>query len=93
MLAWCRPGALEVLVEHYGDRAYRLAMRITGVRQDAEAATEDALQTAARDIDSIAIRTGLWSWIFRLTARAAYEALRARRRETGEIRILRLPCQ
>jgi hypothetical protein len=51
------PGALEVLVEHYGDRAYRLAMRITGVRQDAEAATEDALQTAARDVDSIAIRT------------------------------------
>ena len=35
--------AADQLVERYGDRVYRLAMRITGVKEDAEEAAQDAL--------------------------------------------------
>ncbi|MEX2148375.1 MAG: sigma factor, partial [Candidatus Rokuibacteriota bacterium] len=46
------PDAAERLVEKFGDRVYRLTMRITGSREDAEEAVQDALWTAARKIDS-----------------------------------------
>ncbi len=36
------PGAPEALVETYGDRVYRLAIRITGNEQDAEEVVQDA---------------------------------------------------
>ena len=44
------PGAAEALVAAYGDRVYRLAIRITSNEQDAEEVVQDALWTAARKI-------------------------------------------
>src|SRR5262249_2096811 len=46
------PEAPEHLVETYGDRVYRLALRITGSNEDAEEAAQDALWTAARKIST-----------------------------------------
>jgi hypothetical protein len=42
------PTAPEDLIATYGDRVYRLAIRITGNEQDAEEVVQDALWTAAR---------------------------------------------
>jgi len=39
-------GAAEALVASYGDRVYRLAIRITGNRSDAEEVVQDALWAA-----------------------------------------------
>jgi RNA polymerase sigma-70 factor (ECF subfamily) len=39
------PDAAEQLVDRFGDRVYRLAMRITGSNEDAEEAAQDALWT------------------------------------------------
>src|SRR5262249_25818178 len=44
------PTAPEQLLDTYGDRVYRLAIRITGNEQDAEEVVQDALWTAARKI-------------------------------------------
>src|SRR5438309_94585 len=44
------PDATDQLVERYGSRVYRLAVRITGLDQDAEEVAQDALWTAARKI-------------------------------------------
>jgi RNA polymerase sigma-70 factor (ECF subfamily) len=78
--------AVEELVERYGDRVYRLAMRITGVKEDAEEAAEDALWQAARKIHLFRGDSAFGSWIYRITANAAYQKLRTRRRQTaGEI--------
>ena len=44
--------AAEALVSTYGDRVYRLAMRITGNASDAEEVVQDALWTASRKIDT-----------------------------------------
>ena len=46
------PMATECLVTRYGERAYRLAVRITGNGQDAEEVVQDAFWTVARKIDT-----------------------------------------
>jgi RNA polymerase sigma-70 factor, ECF subfamily len=85
----------EWLVERYGARVYRLAWRITGAADDAEAATQNALLTAARAIHSVADEPAFESWIYRTVAREAAE--RRRRRQPGDERAMdavveALPC-
>jgi RNA polymerase sigma-70 factor, ECF subfamily len=79
------PDAADRLVERYGDRVYRLAMRITGLNEDAEEAAQDALWTAARKIHMFKGESAFGSWIYRITANAAYQKLRTRRQKSAEI--------
>jgi RNA polymerase sigma-70 factor (ECF subfamily) len=81
------PDATDRLVERYGDRVYRLAMRITGLNEDAEEAAQDALWTAARKIHMFKGESAFGSWIYRITANAAYQKLRTRRQKSPEIAI------
>jgi RNA polymerase sigma-70 factor, ECF subfamily len=79
------PDAAPMLVDAYGDRVYRLAFRITGSREDAEEAAQDALLTIARKIDSFKGESAFSSWIYRVAANAAYQKLRSRRAKWREI--------
>ena len=79
------PDAAERLVERYGDRVYRLAMRITGLREDAEEAAQDALWTIARKVNMFKGESAFGSWVYRITANAAYQKLRTRRQKSAEI--------
>lgn len=79
------PEATEHLVERYADRVYRLALRITGSREDAEEVTQDALWTAARKIQSFKGDSAFGSWLYRIAANAAYMKLRSRRSRAREI--------
>jgi RNA polymerase sigma-70 factor (ECF subfamily) len=79
------PDAADRLVERYGDRVYRLAMRITGLKEDAEEAAQDALWTAARKVQMFKGESAFGSWIYRITANAAYQKLRTRRQKAPEI--------
>jgi RNA polymerase sigma-70 factor (ECF subfamily) len=79
------PGAAEGLVGTFGDRVYRLAIRITGNEQDAEEVVQDALWTAARKIDSFKGESAFGSWLYRITANAAYQKLRGRRGKRHEV--------
>src|SRR5438876_11680819 len=82
------PEAPELLVETFGDRVYRLALRITGSNEDAEEAAQDALWTAARKISTFKGESAFGSWLYRIAANAAYQKLRARRpSKTHEIAI------
>lgn len=81
------PGASETLVETYGDRVYRLAFRITGSREDAEEAAQDALWTVARKIDMFKGDSAFGSWLYRIAANAAYQKLRSRKGRAREIAI------
>src|SRR5438034_8446725 len=78
-------GAAEALVAAYGDRAYRLAIRITGNEQDAEEVVQDALWTAARKIDTFKGESAFGSWLYRIAANAAYQKLRARKAKAHEV--------
>ena len=78
-------GAAEALVGTYGDRVYRLAMRITGNASDAEEVVQDALWTASRKIDTFRGTAAFGSWVYRITANAAYQKLRGRRSKRNEV--------
>ena len=79
------PAAAEQLVERFGDRVYRLAMRITGLNEDAEEAAQDALWTAARKIHTFKGDSAFGSWLYRIAANAAYQKLRTRKAKAREV--------
>ena len=79
------PEAPELLVETFGNRVYRLALRITGSNEDAEEAAQDALWAAARKIHTFKGESAFGSWLYRIAANAAYQKLRARRAKSAEI--------
>ena len=79
------PRAAERLLQAYGDRAYRLAVRITRAREDAEEVVQDALLTVVRKIDSFRGDAAFGSWLYRIVANAAYQKIRGRRRHQAEI--------
>ena len=79
------PDAPERLVATYGDRAYRLAVGITGSAPDAEEVVQDALWSVIRKIDSFRGDSAFGSWLYRIVANAAYEKLRGRASRRAEV--------
>jgi RNA polymerase sigma-70 factor, ECF subfamily len=79
------PQAMEDLVERYANRVYRLALRITGSNEDAEEVTQDALWTAGRKVHTFKGDSAFGSWLYRVTANAAYMKLHSRRSRSNEI--------
>lgn len=79
------PTAAERLLSRYGERAYRLARRITGNGQDAEEVVQDALCTVVRKIEMFRGESALGSWLYRIVANAAYHSLRRRQRHPREM--------
>lgn len=77
--------AAECLLSTFGDRAYCLAVGITGNPQDAEEAVQDAFWSVVRKIDTFRGDAALGSWIYRITANAAYQRRRSTRRRRDEI--------
>jgi len=73
------PRAPEDFVATYGDRACRLATRITYSVQDAEEAVQDAFLLAIQKIDSFRGESAFGSWFYRIVANAAYQRCRRRR--------------
>ena len=77
--------AADLLVATYGDRAYRLAIGITRNEQDAEEAVQDSFWSVVRKIDTFRGDSSFGSWIYRITANAAYQKLRGRAHRRDEI--------
>src|SRR5262249_4240932 len=71
--------AADSLVAAYGDRAFRLAIRITGNAADAEEVVQDALWSVIRKIETFRGDCAFGSWLYRVVANAAYQRLRQRR--------------
>jgi RNA polymerase sigma-70 factor, ECF subfamily len=79
------PMAAEQLVNTYGDRAYRLASRITGNGEDAQEVVQDAFWTVVRKIDMFRGESAFGSWLYRIVANAAYQKLRGRQDRRQDI--------
>jgi len=77
--------AAEILVARYGDRLYRLAIRITGSEPDAEEVVQDALWTATRKIDTFRGDSSLGTWLHRIAVNAAIQKRRTRRSRRTEV--------
>jgi RNA polymerase sigma-70 factor, ECF subfamily len=70
---------VEQLVERHAARLYRLALRITGVKEDAEAVVEDALRAAISTMHSFGDESAFAAWSYRVVGRAAHERRKSRR--------------
>jgi RNA polymerase sigma-70 factor (ECF subfamily) len=79
------PTAAERLVTAYGQRAYRLAARITGNGPDAEEVVQDAFWTVVRKIDTFRGESAFGSWLYRIVANAAYQKLRGRQSRSRDL--------
>jgi RNA polymerase sigma-70 factor (ECF subfamily) len=79
------PASVDRLLTTYGSRAYRLAVRITGNRHDAEEVVQDALWSVVRKIDTFRAESAFGSWLYRIVVNAAYQKLRARSARRAEV--------
>jgi len=71
--------ALEMLMERYGPRVYRLAHGITRNEADAEEVVQDVFLAVFRKIRTFEGRAALGSWLYRVTTNAALLKRRSRR--------------
>jgi len=81
------PTAAERLIGRYGDRAYRLAVRITGNAEDAEEVVQDAFVSVVRKIDTFRGESAFGSWFYRIVSNAAYGKIGRRPQASIEIRL------
>jgi len=81
------PTAAERLVARYGERAYRLAVRITGNAEDAEEVVQDAFVSVVRKIDTFRGESAFGSWFYRIVSNAAYGKVGRRPQASIEIRL------
>jgi RNA polymerase sigma-70 factor (ECF subfamily) len=79
------PIAAERLATRYGERAYRLARRITGNGQDAEEVVQDAFLTVVRKIDTFRGESAFGSWLYRIVTNASYQKLRSKQSRRDEL--------
>src|SRR5262245_39159375 len=84
------PTAAEDLVAAYGDRACRVATRITRNAQDAEEAVQDALLSVIRKIDTFRGESTFGSWLYRIVANAACQRCRRRRGRGADVSLDKL---
>ena len=72
---------LEILMEQYGPRLYRVAFGITRSHGDAEEVVQDVFLTLFRKIDSVEGRAALGTWLYRVATNTALLRRRGKRIE------------
>jgi len=72
--------ALERLLERHADRMFAICRRITGHREDALDATQEAMIAVTRGIHRFDGRSAFTTWLYRVTTNAALDETRRRAR-------------
>jgi RNA polymerase sigma-70 factor (ECF subfamily) len=75
--------AFRALVERHGRRVFHLAYRMTGNEQDAEDVVQESFLRAYRQIGRFESRANVGTWLYRIVANCAIDAIRARRVRAG----------
>jgi RNA polymerase sigma-70 factor (ECF subfamily) len=75
------PAAFEHLVIAHRDRVYRTAVRIIGIRADADDITQEVFLEAWRDLPAFRGESELSTWLYRITVRRCLRHLKRRARE------------
>src|SRR5262247_396851 len=81
VLARARQGdseAFRALVERHSRSVFRLAFRMTGNEQDAEDVVQESFLKAYRSFGSFEARAEFGTWLYRIVANCALEAIRSR---------------
>jgi RNA polymerase sigma-70 factor (ECF subfamily) len=73
------PACLGGFFEAWGDRLYRLALRLTGDPATAEDVVQEAFLKLMRGADRFEGRSGLATWLYRVAYNASLDRLRERK--------------
>lgn len=68
-------------MERHYDRAWRVAFGITGYREDADDATQEAFERALRRLDDFDTSRPFGPWVHRIAANCAVDIIRRRRHD------------
>lgn len=74
--------AVRPFYDRHADRVYRTAWRVLRDRTDAEAVTQDVFVRALGSLHQVRDSTVLGAWLSAIAARAAYDVLRTKRRQS-----------
>src|SRR5215813_4915345 len=77
--------AFEVLVRRHQGRLFKVALRITNNREDAEDAVQDAFLNAFKHLDNFRGDSQFATWLTRITINQALMAMRAKPRNTTSL--------
>jgi RNA polymerase sigma-70 factor (ECF subfamily) len=86
VLARARQGdseAFRALVERHSRRAFQLAFRMMGNEQDAEDVVQESFLRAYRQLGRFEARANFGTWLHRIVANCAVDAIRARPERHG----------
>ena len=81
VLARARDGdeeAFQALVDEHSRRVFQLAFRMTGNEQDAEDVVQEGFLRAYRQLGRFESRANFGTWLYRIVANCAIDAIRAR---------------
>ena len=73
--------SIEVLMERFTPKLYRLAHGITRNAADAEEVVQDVFASIVHKLDTFEGRAALWTWLYRVTTNAALNKRRGKRHE------------
>jgi RNA polymerase sigma-70 factor (ECF subfamily) len=78
------PGAFDSLVSQYMRRAFAVAYRLLGNREDAEDLVQETFMTVLRKIDSFERGRAFAPWFFRILVNRGLNARKSRALRTGD---------
>lgn len=74
------PYSFSHLVDRHKDRAFNLALRICGNREEAEEVTQDAFLKAYRSLKGFKMKSSFSTWLYRIIYNTAISFVRSRRK-------------
>ena len=78
-------GAFSELVNRYGDKIYRTALRITHNPSDAEDVLQEVFITLIEKLDTFHEESKFSTWLYRVAANASFMHLRTEKKKKNEV--------
>ena len=75
-----RVNAFSHLIDRHKDRAFNLALRISGNREEAEEIAQDAFMKAYRALGRFRMKSSFETWLYRIVYNTAISLVRARKK-------------
>lgn len=73
-------GAFAYIVDHHKDKAFNLAFRICGNREDAEEIAQDSFLKAFRSLNGFKMKSSFATWFYRIVYNTSISYVRVRKK-------------